>query len=928
MSGQQTAARPPAARRRSSIAARWRRLTGSAAVTTFAFGLLVCMCALVAVAGPRTNAHLGTDAFRELVARTPALAKTVIGTDDLSSLGPALNVRTALNPAGIDAVQSALEQHLSPRLPIGPASGHWDGLTTPFTPVEAISTSSGTVNAEFEFAYRNPFPKYVKVVAGSLAGQVSRHHGVVTIPVAVTRATAKRFGLSVGSEVFAGGGFRVKVGGIVAPRDVHAPFWTVDPVAAAPAFVEPLNSPVYWLAGLFTPASALAPLQAAFNQRSTQLTWVFPLALSHLTGSQAISLAQTMRGTLSTAGTLTFTSAQNLASIMLYSGATGLLRQFVSEASAVDNLLDLMSVSLAVVGAAVVLLTAWLMAEQRREEFAMLWARGASRRQLGATALEASAIAALPGAAIGIGVAVALTPGADTLLAWWVAGLTVLAALAGPVLITVRQHRSYVGAARPDRPASRMSAIRRLVAESALTLLCIGAVIVLREQATGRHDDLVASAVPVLAAAPVAIIMLRLYPAAVRLLLRLAARRGGVVGFLGLARSARAAAAAVLPAFAMVLALSLVSFAGMVRAAVIRGEVAQSWQAVGANAVVSTAPAAMSLAQQRSVAAVPGGQATAPVAETIASHGSSGNGLTVLIVNARRYAALLAHTPFGRPPASFADWRPPASLSTASPASSTGRAGPAIPVLASPGVAAQFGGRVATVEVAGRSVTVRIVGTGPTMSQDEEITGSTVAGCLVLPASALGAYAPVPDAMLVAGPNLDEHALTSLVGRWRGQGDSVLLQSSVLAELETAPVQQDTYIELLLGGAAAAIGCLLVLLLILLLSAQSRQLTLARTATMGLSMAQGRWLTLVESTPQLVAVLIGGLICALGLPPLVGPALDLGVFTGSATPVPVRIEPAWLAVTAIGLLVLAMATVCIQTMLTDREVPRSLRIGG
>lgn len=55
------------------------------------------------------------------------------------------------------------------------------------------------------------------------------------------------------------------------------------------------------------------------------------------------------------------------------------------------------------------------------------------------------------------------------------------------------------------------------------------------------------------------------------------------------------------------------------------------------------------------------------------------------------------------------------------------------------------------------------------------------------------------------------------------------------------------------GGIAAAIGCMLVLLLVLLLSAQSRQLTLARTATMGLSTAQRRWLTLVEAAPQLVA---------------------------------------------------------------------------
>jgi putative ABC transport system permease protein len=902
----------------------WQRLTGSAAVSTPAFGLLVFACTLLAVAGPRANGQLRTDAFRQLAASTSALSKSVIGTDDLSSLSTALNLTTAVHPADIGAVQSALARHLAPRLPIGPVSGYWDGLTTPFTPVEEIPTSAGAVSAEFEFAYRSPFPNYVRVVAGSLPGHVSRHHGLITIPVAVTTATAKRFGLSVGSAVFAGGGFRVKVAGIVAPRAAHAPFWTVDPVVAAPAFVQPQDSPRYWLAGLFAPASALATLQANFNPSSMQLTWVFPLALSHLTGSQAITLAQTFAGTLSTAGALTFTAAQNLASITLYSGATDLLHQFLSEASAVGNVLDLMSVSLAVVGAAVVLLTAWLMAEQRREEFAMLRARGASRRQLGATALRASATAALPGAAIGMGLAVVLTRGADTPLAWWLGGFTSLAALAGPMLITVRQHRSDAGTARPDRVASRMSALRRLAAESALTLVCIAALIELRWQVTGRHDHLVTSAAPVLAAVPVAIGMLRLYPAAVRLLLRFAARRSGVIGFLGLARSARVAASAVLPGFAMVLALSLVSFAGMVRAGVIRGEVAQSWQAVGADAAITTAPYAISVAQQRAVEALPGVQAIAPVAATIATRGLTDSELTVLIADPEQFAAMLGHTPLGRPPASFADFRAP--LRTAG---HQGQPTPAIPVLASPGLAAHFGHTASTVEVAGQRIRVRVVATGPAMSQVQEVANSAVTGYLVLPASALGAGTPAPpDAMLVAGSGLDGRSLTRLVARWPGEGGSVTLRSSVLTGLEHAPVQQDTYAELLVGGIAAVIGCLLVLLLVLLLSAQSRQLTLARTATMGLSTAQARWLTLVEALPQLMAVLIGGLICALGLAPLVGPALDLAAFTGSATPVPVRIEPVWLTATALGLLVLAIGTLAVQTMVADREAPRSLRIGG
>ena len=97
---------------------------------------------------------------------------------------------------------------------------------------------------------------------------------------------------------------------------------------------------------------------------------------------------------------------------------------------------------------------------------------------------------------------------------------------------------------------------------------------------------------------------------------------------------------------------------------------------------------------------------------------------------------------------------------------------------------------------------------------------------------------------------------------------------------------------------------------------------------MGMSSAQSRWLTLIEALPQILSVLLGGLICALTLVPLVGPTLDLSVFTSSATSVPVRIEPVWLAATAIGLLVLAMATLTGQTVLASRGTPRSLRIGG
>ncbi len=293
------------------------------------------------------------------------------------------------------------------------------------------------------------------------------------------------------------------------------------------------------------------------------------------------------------------------------------------------------------------------MAEKRREEFAVLRARGASRRQLAGAALCGSVVAALPGAAAGVAVAVAVTPGAAAPLGWWLAALTILVALAGPVLITVRMHRGYAAMSRPDQPAGRMSSAspargrgraRARIGWRPARRCGIRA-------SPSNGPDLYASAAPILAAIPVAIVMLRLYPLLVRPLLRLAARRAGVTAFLGLARAARVSATAVLPAFAMVLALSLVSFAGMVRGAVVRGEVAEAWQEAGADAAISL-PNSISAAQQRAIAGLPGVQRSVPVAISIAQSGP-GAGLSVVFADPAQYTALLAATPFGTVPASF-----------------------------------------------------------------------------------------------------------------------------------------------------------------------------------------------------------------------------------------------------------------------------------
>jgi hypothetical protein len=84
---------------------------------------------------------------------------------------------------------------------------------------------------------------------------------------------------------------------------------------------------------------------------------------------------------------------------------------------------------------------------------------------------------------------------------------------------------------------------------------------------------------------------------------------------------------------------------------------------------------------------------------------------------------------------------------------------------------------------------------------------------------------------------------------------------------------------------------------------------------------------ILESLPQIIAAVAGGVACAVLLAPLVGPALDLSSFTGTAASVPVRIEPFYLLGACAGLLVLAILTLATQARTAIRGAASALRIG-
>jgi putative ABC transport system permease protein len=909
---------------RARIAAGGTAVTGTGPAASLALALLVVVCAFVAVAVPRASLGYRTAVLQRSFHAASSSATTVLADATINGL-----TGSTLSADQLASAQGQLSDGLRhDGLPLAPAAADWSGMVTgsaPFT-VTGRPPARTLAPPQLELLYRSGLGRNARLVSGNLPGAST---GAATaLQVAVTQPTAARFGLHPGSRLRAAGQV-VLVTGVIRPLRPASSFWTVDPVAAAPRLTYPTpDSAPYLSSGAFVSAAELPALQS-YLSAPLRATWSFPLGLAGVTADQAAGLVRTLTavGYLPAATSVSATlnaSAGPTATIQvsLSSGLATLLPPFVATDDAIQRVLSLMFVSLAVIAAVVVLLGARLVAARRRAEFTMMRARGASLGQVGAVALGGGAAAALPAAALGAGAAVAVTPGPASPLAWWLAGLIVAAALAGPPLLVAWQQRTPRRSAAGPAPAARrrIAAARRWVADAALVLGAAGGLILLRQQGLPPPGqvDLFTSAAPVLVAIPVAVVVMRAYPVLLRHLARLARRRRGVVLLVGLARGRAAAQIGVLPAFALVLAFAVIAFAGMARSAVAQADVAASWQVAGADAVV-TAPAVgpgITLAAQRQITAVPGVRRWAAVA---VAQGTSGQGLQlpVVIVEPGQYAALAATTPGPAfPAAALARGARPASPPSGRPSSAS-----PVPALISPAGRVILGPR-SELYVAGRQLRIRVAGTVAAVAG-----GAAGTQFAVLPRWALGAQAPAPTVLVVTGPRLDQSAL----GRAAKQavpGATVTLRSRVQAAIASAPLPHGGFVTFAQGAAAAAGFSLLVVLLTLVLGARSRELTLARLSTMGLAADQSRQIVAVETLPAILAAAVGGTACALLLVPLAGPAVNLAAFTGVPVTVPLRADPAAIVVAAVALLLLGALTLTISSRLArGRGAAQALRVG-
>jgi putative ABC transport system permease protein len=930
---------------------RLTRIVGMGTTATVALALLTFGCVFAATAGPREALAARTQALHQTLSGTTPLAQTITASADWSQVETALAASNGFGGPPVNLTDSQLaeitrqlhDNYNHGVVHLAPPAQDWAGMTSGLQTVLSQLPGTKGIGVKLEIAYRQPMTQHMRLVAGRYpapppASGPNRAtpdgSGVIrftsVFQVAVSALTARQFGLHPGSKVKVAGGaiattgreatITLDVTGIVAPADPSSAFWTADATLLEPGLQEvstAFGPGDLWVGGVFSAPGSIDAMQRDFGVDGLAMQWELPMEFGSLGGQQAQPLLDALTQLSAQAPTLTGDVAPVSGALSVSSAMIRPLTLFLATAQAVDTVLWLVYISLAVAGLTVLLLAARMVVMRRSAELTLRRARGDALRQIAAATAGGAAVACVPAAIAAVVLAAVLIPGPVPPGGWWPPLAVLAVAICAPAVIGAWQQRLPRHAGRGRR---RQRARVRLVVEVTAVAAAVAGVVVFRQQGVQAADgvNLFTSAAPALIAIPAVIVVLRVYPLVLRGLLRGYARRPGATAFLGLARAARTALTPALPAFVLVLALTVAAFAGMVRDAVTKGEVAASWQATGADASIMASTqqatgAALSPAALRALAAAPGVTHAARVWQEGWST-PDGTRVTGLAVDPAEYATLVAAT----------QTFPTISARPLTAAA----AGAPQPVLASPQAAADMGtGPVLlTTGAAVRPVKVQLAGVlskTPALPAGGEF--------VIMPLTAIHSTATPPEPaaalvneLLLSGTGIDGARLTALANDV-APGSDVTLRSDELKSLTTAPLQRATFQLFGLALVVAAVLGLAVMLLELALGAGEREATLARLATMGLGEGQRTRVVALEVLPAVLAAAVAAWACAVALPRLVAPAMDLSVFTGSAAAVPLTPDTASIALPLAGLAVVALVALAIEIRSGRRRVAARLR---
>ena len=903
---------------------RWlAAVLGAATGSTVALALLVAGCVFAALAGPALSLHTRSEALHQTLSGLSGTTRSLQVSTDWNSFAGQIEENGAgsalkLNQPTLGAATAEIGRGFA-HLGIPLAAGAWAGLTSKLYPVSGVAPAAlkpgGT--PQMQVTYRDPLTRGAQLMAGSYT---STGAPPGAIAVVATSQTAALFGLRPGHLVTvqsSSGPLRLYVTGVVRPRGPGSTFWQQDVVTFAPQLntPPPQKGRPYWAGGVIADPDQLGAVENIFGTLGLGIDWDYPLATGNVTADRVQGLYDALSHATTATPTLTGQLQGGAGTLTVASPLVQDLSQFLATQAAIETILLLLFVSLMVVGAAVILLAARMIVGRRQPELVLLRARGGSLPQVAVVMLRTAVAAAVPAAVVSVVLAIALVPdgGAAASGGWPLAVIALAAALGGPPLVAAWEHRRPVP---PSNPAMVLSADtgvprrpwRRVVVEVTACLAAVAGLLVLHDQGVPASGgtDLYLTITPVLVAIPVVVVLLRLYPLVVRALLVLAIRGDGATGFVALSRAARSSLTGVLPAFALVLALSLATFAGTVTGAINRGEVAASWSTTGADVQISTtsAESPVSPAAVRALSGVRGVRHVARAWNT-SWVTPFGQPVTVTQVEPASYAALVSGTPFPAFPAQAISTAPGQTLPP----------GGTTTVIASPAAAAVLGSGTTQLSSLFQLGPIGVRVAGVVAGTPADPAGGSF---VIMPLETVPGYAgqPAPNLALVDGPSVDRAQLAAVAARVI-PGSVVTFRSTVLASLASSPLQHGAALIIWLTLITAAAFGLFILILGLALGSAERELTVARLSVMGHERS-GR-LVVTEAIPAVLAAIAGGAVCAVVLPHLIGTSINLSAFTGTSAPVQFQPDLLAFGLPALAILALALAALAGQTRTIRRH---------
>ncbi|MGN6425648.1 MAG: FtsX-like permease family protein [Leifsonia sp.] len=825
--------------------------------------LLLAVVALITstalCAWPRIASSLLTAELRHELAQAGAGGRdfsTAIQAGN-TGFGPVLDpvaVWRAL-PATAAAARERMKPPLRAVTAPGDVAARAGAQVTPPAGAASNSRYSATIEAYrgLRTAARLVDGSWPAPVAGPLAADA-------VVPVAMTREAAELMGWSLGQERRAGiaDGIRLKLTGLVEPRDPSADFWDLDAVRAKGHYVDGGDAGKDYGAVVW-PDAASWPVLAARADETAALIW-YPVLPDRFTVEGLPAVRAAVGGYLASPPVATVGPV----SVPL-TFATSLQRPldgFQVRAQPANTLFAILAAGPLVVALTVLALGARLVVTRRRDALTLMAARGASPSRLRRSLALDAALASVPAAALGLGIALLVTPGAVP-VALPVA-LAVLCAALPPLALVLAAGSLTPSVAAPRRPRWAW------VAEVVVVGLAVLSVVLLSRRGlepagTGLQVDPLAALTPVLVALAACVLVLRVTVFPLGWLAGAFRRGRGAVALLG-ASGARGSHAGVLwPVFALIAGVSIALFSVSVLATERSGLDGGARARVGADLSV-TAAATLSDAQLRAIERIPGIAGTATV-EFAGGVGVSVSGRTQFVsgylVDPKQLAAVQRDVP--------ASARMSAALTDVIP----GRTG------------AILGGwdsriPVTSALIVGQGTNVHLGVTELDFTPGLYLRDATwvIIDRTTLPASS--EVTGAPQTVLVSlAPGADASRVHAELARIGGQGATVGDAVAERAALRASPLVAGTETVALLSILLTVLLCVGALLLTLVMNTAARIRLVATLRTIGFSSRQTAGVLAWELGPVLVVGLVAGAAVGLALPAVVLGPLDLRGFTGS-----------------------------------------------